>query len=123
MNPIFFRLFLILVNAFFVSSFLSAQESDIITLNPPDKTRGLPFMETLSVKASATEWSDRHLSLRDLSDLLWAANGLNRPEENKTTASSAMNAHDVDIYIFMEEGVVRYIDVLCGNATRVSRWF
>jgi nitroreductase len=62
----------------------------------------------VSVKASATEWSDRELSLQDLSDLMWAANGLNRPEENKTTASSAMNAHDVDIYAFMERGVFVY---------------
>ena len=69
---------------------LSAQDLESIKLNPPDKARGLPFMEALSVKASATEWSDRDLSLQDLSDLLWAANGLNRPDENKTTASSAI---------------------------------
>jgi len=76
-----------------------------IKLNEPDKKRGLPFMETLSVKASAREWSDQELSLQDLSDLLWAANGVNRPEEKKYTASSAMNAHDVDIYVFMKGGV------------------
>jgi SagB-type dehydrogenase family enzyme len=108
MNPKFIKPLLILVNVFFVSCFLLAQELNIIKLNPPDKTRGLPFMETLSVKASATEWSNKDLSLQDLSDLLWAANGLNRPEENKTTASSAMNAHDVDIYVFMKEGVFVY---------------
>ena len=87
---------------------LSAQDLESIKLNPPDKERGLPFMEALSVKASATEWSDRDLSLQDLSDLMWAANGLNRPDENKTTASSAMNAHDVDIYVFMKDGVFVY---------------
>lgn len=86
----------------------SAQELEPIRLNPPDLTRGRPFMEALSVKASATAWSSRDLSVQDLSDLLWAANGLNRPEENKTTASSAMNAHDVDIYVFMEDGVFVY---------------
>ena len=65
-------------------------------------------MEALSVKASVTEWSNKDLSLQDLSDLMWAANGLNRPDENKTTASSAMNAHDVDIYVFMKNGVFFY---------------
>ena len=79
-----------------------------IKLNEPNKARGLPFMETLSVKASAREWSDRDLSLQDLSDLLWAANGINRPDEKKYTASSAQNAHDVDIYLFMKEGVYLY---------------
>ena len=87
---------------------LPAQELESIRLNRPDLTRGRPFMEALSVKASATEWSARDLSLQDLSDLMWAANGLNRPDENKTTASSAMNAHDVDIYVFMAAGVFVY---------------
>jgi hypothetical protein len=108
MNRMHLRLWLVVVILFSISRCLSAQELKTITLNPPDVQRGLSFMETLSVKASATEWSDRELSLQDLSDLLWAANGLNRPEENKTTASSALNAHDVDIYVFMKEGVFVY---------------
>jgi hypothetical protein len=56
-----------------------------IKLNKPNKKRGFPFMETLSVKASAREWSDRDLNLQDISDLLWAANGINRPDEKKYT--------------------------------------
>jgi nitroreductase len=79
-----------------------------IKLNEPDQKRGLPFMETLAVKASAQEWSEKDLSLQDLSDLLWAANGINRPEEKKYTASSALNAHDVDLYLFMKDGVYLY---------------
>lgn len=85
-----------------------ATELTTIQLNEPDRSRGLPFMETLWVKASAREWSDEELSLRDLSDLLWAANGINRPEERKFTASSALNAHDVDLYVFMRDGVYVY---------------
>jgi hypothetical protein len=79
-----------------------------IGLNAPDKKRGFPFMETLSAKASAREWSDRDLSLQDLSDLLWAANAINRPDERRYTASSAQNAHDVDVYLFMKDGVYLY---------------
>jgi len=84
------------------------QELGVVRLNPPDTARGHPFMTAVAIRASATAWSDRNLSLQDLSDLLWAANGLNRPDENKTTASSAMNAHDVDIYVFRQEGVFVY---------------
>jgi len=84
------------------------QAPDSIRLNPPDLTRGLPFMEALSIKASAREWADRELSLQDLSDLLWAANGVNRPEERKYTASSALNAHDIDLYLFLRDGVYIY---------------
>jgi nitroreductase len=79
-----------------------------IKLNEPNRKRGLPFMETLSMKASAREWSDRDLSLQDISDLLWAANGINRPDEKKYTASAAQNAHDVDIYLFMQDGAYLY---------------
>lgn len=79
-------------------------------------------METLSVRASAREWSDRDLGLQDLSDLLWAANGINRPEEKKYTASAAQNAHDIDLYLFMKDGVYLYdadalalVPVLAGD--------
>lgn len=85
-----------------------AQQVKPIKLNPPDKKRGLPLMETLAVRASVTEWSERDLSLQDLSDLLWAANGINRPDSGKRTASSAQNAQDVDIYVFMKDGVYLY---------------
>ena len=85
-----------------------AQESKTIKLNEPNKKRGLPVMEALSVRASVREWSDKELSLQDLSDLLSAANGINRPDSKKRTAASAMNAQDVDIYVFMKDGAYLY---------------
>ena len=87
---------------------LSGQELKPIVLLKPDKTRGLPVMQALDVRASVREWSGQKLNLKDLSDLLWAANGINRPDEGKRTASSAMNAQDIDIYAFMEEGIYLY---------------
>ena len=87
---------------------LVGAELQAIKLNPPDLKRGLLFMQALSVKASAREFSEKELSLQDLSDLLWAADGINRPAENKSTASSAMNAHDVRIYVFMKNGAYLY---------------
>lgn len=65
-------------------------------------------MEAFSLRASATEFSDKKLTLQDLSDLLFAANGINRKDVSKRTAPSAMNAQDVDIYVFMQEGVYFY---------------
>jgi nitroreductase len=91
-----------------VLSWAQAQDLKTIKLNEPNKKRGLPVMEALSVRASVREWSDKEVSLQDLSDLLWAANGINRPESKKRTASSAQNAQDVDIYVFMKDGVYLY---------------
>jgi Nitroreductase family len=85
-----------------------AQEPKTIKPNEPNKKRGLPVMEALSVRASAREWSDQELSLQDLSDLLWAANGINRPEIKKRTAASAMNAQNVNIYVFRKDGAYLY---------------
>ena len=85
-----------------------AAELQAVKLNPPNLKRGLPFMEALAVRASAREFSEKELSLQDLSDLLWAADGINRPAENKSTASSAMNAHDIRIYVFMKDGAYLY---------------
>lgn len=87
---------------------LLAGELAAIKLNPPSLKRGLPLMEALAVRASAREYADRELSLQDLSDLLWSADGINRPAENKSTAPSAMNAHDVRIYVFMKTGAYLY---------------
>src|SRR4030042_6069104 len=87
---------------------LQAQVPDTMILNTPDKTRGLPVMEAFSLRASVREWSDSMLSKQDLSDLLWAANGINRPDEGKRTAPSAMNAQDVDLYLLTREGVYLY---------------
>jgi nitroreductase len=98
-------LFIIAVN---ILSSMNAQELKPITLLAPDKTRGSSLMQALDVRASTREWSSNDLSLRDLSDVIWAANGINRPTEGKRTASSAMNAQDVDIYVFMKEGVFLY---------------
>lgn len=79
-----------------------------LQLQPPDTPRGLPLMAALSVCTSASEWYDRELSWQDVSDLLWAANGISRAAEQKCTASSAMNAQDIDVYVFMKDGV--YLD-------------
>jgi len=90
-----------------VSSWGRPQELQTIKLNEPNKTRGLPVMEAFALRASVREWSDKDLGLQDLSDLLWAADGINRPD-GKRTAPSAMNAQDVDIYVLMKDGAYLY---------------
>jgi nitroreductase len=87
---------------------LYSQELKPVALNPPDKTRGLPVMQAFDKRASASVFTGEKLKLQDLSDLLWAANGINRPELKKRTAPSAMNAQDIDIYVFLTEGVYLY---------------
>jgi len=91
-----------------VLGWAQAPELKSIKLNEPNKKRGLPVMEALSVRASVRDWSPKEVALQDLSDLLWAADGVNRPDSKKRTASSAQNAQDVDIYVFLKDGVYVY---------------
>ena len=52
-------------------------------LPAPAKTGGKPVMEALWSRASGTEFSDKMLSDQDLSNLLFAAIGVNRPANGK----------------------------------------
>ena len=56
-------------------------------------------MKALSDRQSIRSFSEKRYPKKDLSDLLWAANGINRQESGKRTAPSAMNRQDVKIYI------------------------
>ncbi|MGD0711855.1 MAG: SagB/ThcOx family dehydrogenase [Bacteroidales bacterium] len=91
-----------------IATSLFAQGTKVIVLNPPDTTKGLPVMKALSLRASATKWDTAALKLQDLSDLLWAANGINRHATGKRTAPSAMNAQDIDVYVFLKSGAYLY---------------
>jgi nitroreductase len=93
---------------FLSTAWLPAADLQPVKLNAPDLKRGLPLMEALAVRASVRDFSEKELSLQDISDLLWAADGMSRPAENKSTAPSAMNAHDIRIYVFTKDGAYLY---------------
>lgn len=86
---------------------MQAQDLKVIKLNTPDKSRGSSVMKALSDRHSDREYDSTDLSKQDLSDLLWAANGINRTD-GKRTAPSALNKQDVDIYVIMKEGAYLY---------------
>jgi len=88
---------------FFIS--LNAQD---IKLPPPNITGGLPLMETLSKRETNRNFSQDEISTQKLSDLLWAAFGVNRPN-GRRTAPSARNVQETDIYVFIKSGVYIYI--------------
>ena len=81
-----------------------SQSLEPIQLSAPDMTREATMMQAFAQRKSTREFSPRMLSKQDLSDLLWAANGVNRPESGKRTAPSAMNRQDIDLYVCLEKG-------------------
>jgi len=87
---------------------LQAQELQPVTLKQPDKTSGATIMQAFENRASVLEFTEEEISPDDLSGLLWAANGINRPGTGKRTAPSAMNSQDIDVYAVTKEGVYLY---------------
>jgi hypothetical protein len=65
-------------------------------------------MEALRRRQSRRTFSTRPLPAQTLSDLLWAAAGVNRPKLGGRTAPSAMNAQEVLLYVAMPEGLYLY---------------
>lgn len=80
----------------------------VIQLPKPNINRSGQLMKALSERHSVREYASKALSNTDLSDLLWAANGISRPAEGKRTAPSAMNRQDVDIYVVLPQGTYLY---------------
>ncbi len=65
-------------------------------------------MKPMSEPHTTREKASKALSLAELSDLLWAANGINRKESGMRTAPSALNKQDVDVYVVLPEGSYLY---------------
>ena len=86
---------------------LFAQDLQDIKLNNPNKSRGSSVMKALSDRHSDREYDVQEVSLQDLSDLLWAANGVNR-EDGRRTAPSAMNRQEIDVYVINKDGAYLY---------------
>lgn len=99
-------MFVAVLAAVAVASSSNAQES--IKLPVPQTSGGMPLMEALAKRQSIRSYSGQALSQQLLSDLLWAAFGINRPESGDHTAPSWRGSKEIDIYVATAEGVWLY---------------
>ena len=86
---------------------LAADEAMTIALPPPLRTGGKRLKEALELRRSTREYSDRTLSPQVLSDMLWAAFGVNRPSGDRT-APYWRHVMVIDVYAAMADGVWLY---------------
>jgi len=105
-RAIFLAIVLTAIFSFTTGVFAAGRD---ISLPVPDKTGGKPLMESLNLRSSAREFSPKEFPPRILSELLWAADGINRPESGKRTAPTARNWQDTDIYVFLKSGIYLYL--------------
>ncbi|MDP1929602.1 MAG: SagB/ThcOx family dehydrogenase [Thiobacillus sp.] len=85
-----------------------AQETGTVNLPPPEMAGGLPLMQALKARHSTREFASKPLPSQVLSNLLWAASGVNRPESGQRTAPSAHDWREIDVYVATAEGAYRY---------------
>jgi SagB-type dehydrogenase family enzyme len=85
-----------------------AEELKPIKLFYPKIEGGKPLMQALKDRSSSRSFSPEKLPVQVLSNLLWAAFGINRLDSGKRTAPSAMNRQEIDIYVALPEGLYLY---------------
>jgi len=91
---------------FLIGNSVFAQD---ISLPAPDKKGGKPLMQALNERQSFRSYTDEGLTKQQMSDLLWAAWGINRTDQKKRTAASAMNYQEIDMYVALPTGLYLYI--------------
>ena len=100
-------LLIIAVISCFISTSIAA-EFAAIKLPPPDMKGGKPLMQCLKDRKTDRSFGTKKLPVEVLSNLLWAAAGISRPDSGKRTAPSAKNWQEVDVYVAMAEGLYLY---------------
>jgi len=84
------------------------ENKQLIELPAPQRTGGMPLMDALNSRSTARDFSERELSDQVLSNLLWAAFGINR-ESGKRTAPSSQGKTEIEIYVATGKGLFLYI--------------
>lgn len=100
-------LFIVVVLFCFVSVSIAADLVPV-KLPAPDMKGGKPLMQCLNDRKSDRSFGTKKLPAQILSNLLWAACGINRPHSGKRTAPSAHNWQEIDVYVALEEGFYLY---------------
>jgi len=87
-----------------------------VSLPAPSVSGGLPLMDALAKRSSKRAFAPEELSLQEISDLLWAADGQNRPD-GRRTAPSTMNMKEIKVYVLLKAGAYVYD----ANANKLER--
>ena len=105
---------------------LFAQDLKPIKLLDPQLDGGRPLMQVLNDRKSSREYSSEKLPLQILSNLLWAAWGVNRTDSGLRTAPSASNMQEIDVYVATADGLYLYnaqkniLEPVLGEDIRVA---
>ena len=99
----------ILLLVFVLTLCLGVKAQETIQLPQPEIGKlGMSLGKILQERRSVREYQDKHVDLKILSTLLWAACGISDPASGKITAPSAVNMQDIKVYVCNKLGVALF---------------
>ena len=108
----FARMAVVVVILVLISPAVAICQQSPIQLPAPQMTGGMPLMQALAQRKTTRAFADKPLPLQTLSNLLWAAFGVNRPHAQEAglgrTAPSALNRQEIELYVLLADGVYLY---------------
>lgn len=84
-------------------------EEEIVSLPKPKLSGRMSLEETLAKRRSVRSFADRKLSMEEISQLFWAAQGITDPRMGFRTAPSAGALYPLETYAVTPEAVYRYL--------------
>ncbi len=79
----------------------------VIKLSQPNYEEGMTLLQALKERKSSSGFTEKEIPLQDLSNLMWAALGVNRPD-GKRTAPTGSNRQEIELYAFFKHGAYYY---------------
>ncbi len=101
------RLHIVSVGLFLLMNMVAGYAQEVVKLPAPKTEGGMPLQQALKERKSSREFNGQKLPLPVLSNLLWAAWGVNRPDGHHT-APSASNRQEIDVYVATADGLYLY---------------
>lgn len=98
----------LLLTACLLVASMSVVAQDVKKLPEPDKDVKMTLFQSLQQRKSVREYSGKEIDDMKLSQLLWAAVGINRPDGH-LTAPTAINAQDITVYVCSKDGAWLYV--------------
>lgn len=102
-----------------LSTSMMAQNVQQLPAPKFDKKSNMSLIDVLQKRESVREYAAAPLTDQELSNILWGACGINRPESKRLTAPSAVNAQDIIVYVCRADGAWRY-DAQQNTLTRIT---
>ena len=93
-------------------------KAETVALPAPAKTGGMPLMQALAERKTIRDYKPGELDAATLSEILYAANGVNRPD-GKRTIPTAMNTQDLEVYVALP-GAAYHYDAKANKLVRID---